>query len=272
MPYKKSFRFPRRRPYGRKPSKKAYKKRTISPVVKKYVKSQIHRNVENKVYIQASANNADVLRTASGLPTNINLLPQLTQDASQSGRVGNEVRVMRGSLNIMFQLHPYNVSNTVTAPCYLKYWIGKLAKQNPAATSGGALPSNACDDMFEAGAISGGFLGDERDLVRTINKDTWTVYKSGLLRLGEQSGSTANIGGYTTNQSDSGMRVSYNLHIPLTKKMLPAKIKYNDNDSYARNANLWMIIQAINANSGTVQQSIIPAQMTYQLRVEYEDA
>lgn len=244
----------------------------VSKVVKKYVKAQLHRNMENKVYIQASALNADVNRTTTGLPTNINLLPQLTQDASQSGRIGNEVRVMRGSLDIMFALHPYSSTNTVAAPAYIKYWICKLAKQNPAAAPTNALPSNACDDFFEAGSTSGGFLGDERDLVRTINKDTWTVYKSGMLRLGEVAGSTANTGGYTTNLSDSGMRVSYNLRIPLTKKMLPTKLKYNDNDSYVRNTNLWMLIQAVNPNSGVTQVSIIPAEMTYQLRIEYEDA
>lgn len=262
-----------RKKYGRKPSKKSYRRKPrVSKVLKKYVKAQIHRNVENKVYIQASALNADVNNTLTGLPTNINLLPQLTQDASQAGRIGNEVRIMRGSLNIMFQIHPYLAGYSVTAPCYLKYWIGKLAKQNPAAAPTNALPSNACDDFFEAGTTSGGFLGDERDLVRTVNKDTWTIYKSGMLRLGEQSGTTSNVGGFTTNQSDSGMRNAYNIHIPLTKKMLPAKLKYNDNDSYVRNSNLWMIIQAITPNSQSFQKSLIPAEMTYQLRVEYEDA
>jgi len=262
----------RRRRFARKSLRRTRKPRAVSKVIKSYVKSQIHRQIENKVYIQSSGLNADVTRTTSGLPVNINLLPQLTQDASQGGRIGNEVRIMRGSLNIMFQLHPYSSINTVSAPCYLKYWIGKLAKQNPAAAPTNALPSNACDDFFEAGTTSGGFVGDERDLVRTVNKDTWTIFKSGMIRLGEQAGSTANVGGYTTNLSDSGMRVSYNLQIPLTKKMLPAKVKYNDNDSYVRNANLWMIIQAINPNSGVAQVSIIPAEMTYQLRIEYEDA
>lgn len=263
-----------RRPkkYGRKASKKTAVKR-VSFAVKKYVKSQIHRNVENKVYIQGSSLNADINRCTSGLPTYFNLLPQLTQDASQSGRIGNEVRILRGALNIMFQLHPYSASFATAAPCYLKYWICKMAKQNPAAAPTNALPSNACDDFFEAGTTSGGFLGDERDLVRTINKDTWTVYKTGTLRLGEQAGTTANIGGFTVNQSDSGMRVAYNLHIPLTKRMLPAKVKYNDNDSYVRNSNLWMIIQAINPNTQTgLGYSLIPAEMTYQLRIEYEDA
>ena len=113
--------------------KKVYKKRIslkkpiVSKAVKKYVKGEVHRNIENKT----ECGNFDLTITSHNQLTNMNaisLIPYLNiaHGTFQGSKIGNEIRTRKLMLRMVVTMRPYElVYHTYCKPEIVQIFIGK---------------------------------------------------------------------------------------------------------------------------------------------------
>lgn len=246
----------RTRKAGRRP-------KGVSNNVKKYVKRAISSNLENKVYVQNATNVA--INTAAGTtPTNIYLLPQVGQSVTQTGRIGNEIRIRKAYVKGYVNILPYNLAtNPLSTPVLVKLFLVSCKYLNTNTLSS----TNIASDFFDNGASSIGFQGSVTDMLMGPNKDAWTFHKTKSFELGATyaSGSGAvGTGGYFDNS-----RMTLPFYFSYGSKFR-GSLKFNDTGLSPTNRNLFLCVQAVYADSTT--SSITPCEWHYQNRVEYEDA
>lgn len=253
-----------RRPANRK-TRKSRSTKKVSKAVKSYVKKALHRNEENKVFINYAANQSITTAGAGSNPYAINLVPLPTQGSAQNQRIGNTIKCVKGFIRGHVNLLPYNsLTNPLVAPCYVKMWLCCNKTINTTAISG----TNCSNDFFELGASTTGFQGNMLDMEFTNNKDNWTIYKTKTLELGL----TANSAGVSALNANIGLdnsRLTRPFYFSFGRHMRK-QIKFNDTQLAPTNINMFLVFQVVYADGSST--AITPAEVHYTSRVEYEDA
>lgn len=160
------------------------KKPTVSLAVKKYVKSTMSRNIEDKcVQVNAGASFGNILESPD-----MNMYPMLPylgymsipQGVTQGTRIGNQVKVKKLMLNYVLRPTPYDaVFNPSTVPFHVNMFLGYV-NDVP-----GLIPTNTdLASLFQSGASSIAPVGTLRDLISVINTDYWTIKKRWSHKLG----------------------------------------------------------------------------------------
>lgn len=255
----------RRVKVARRTRKAGRRTKVVSKNIKTYVKRAISRNMENKVW-ESYGNNIPIVTTVGSTPTFLgNLLPQPSQSVTQSGRIGNEIKIRKGYVRGYVNLLPYNAtSNPLSTPVMVKMWLVSCKYLNTATLSS----TNISTDFFEIGSSTAGLQGNLIDTVLSVNKDNWTVHKTKQFELGATYASTSGAvgtGGYFDNS-----KMIMPFYFSFGNKFRTS-LKYNDASSNVpTNRNLFLLFQAVYANGSTTGLQI--CQYTYNTRVEYEDA
>lgn len=251
------------RPYKKKsPAKRSYKKKPlkVSTSIKAYVHKAITRSAEKKNFFAYGANQQ---LQSTGFQNWQNLLPRLPQGASQSNRIGNQVKVTKAYVHGFVNLLPYNsVSNTLSTAVLIKIWICKYRQQN---LDSFANSYNLNSDFFDVGQANIGFQSSVLDMMLTCNKDDWMWYMTKQFKIGAASATAAGAvgtGGYYDNSP-----MSQKFYFDYTKHI--GKLHYNDSNVQPVNTNLWMVMQAVYADGSSA--SIAPAEYHFATRIEYED-
>ena len=251
MPYVKRARKSARRPAIRR--RRAAPRRMVSNNVKNFVKNTLHRQLENKQYVNYVAS------TIISSPYTQSLMPTLVQGTGSSQRMGNKVRIMSSNFRCIVRLNPYNSTlNPNPTPSWVKIFIVSQKIYN--------LPTFSGTDFFQINNSSQTFTGQNLDMLFPVNTDVFTVHKTFMFRLGTTSASNNFPGANTI--FDNSVQSKY-LNIPLGKYY--KSLKFDDTASnIPTNHNLWFVIQATPCNSlanGSNQASI-----DWVLDTRYEDA
>lgn len=259
---------PLKRKYARRPRRKIIRRRAgkakVSKSVKKYVKSYISRQAENKFNIIRGTNVA--ISTAAGTtPTAVSLLPQLASGSTRNQRIGNSIKLKKGYISGRVNLLPYNaVSNAIGCPIAVKMWLLSVAAYNEIGAFSGSPAATA---FFRSDITPAGMAGNVSDLFMGIDTENFRVYGQKTVVLGTSSATnnfpSTSVGAFTNNQFSAPFYFNYSKHFKL--------LKYNDtsSSSICTNRNLWLVFQAVALDGTSV--TTIPAECHYVIENHFED-
>lgn len=254
MPYSKKRKYSKKRNYK---SKRAYKKPRVSKTVKRYVKREIHRQIENKIQdVQVEDAVIDSVITDGDVR---NLIPLLSQGATQQTRIGNRIRVR--SLRMKLHVRCFNQFGTVS-PMFFDIYIFKFKASN----FGGGPPAAADMLLFlQDGASAVQYTGlSPLSGLRKINDDYFTHCIKRRIGLFNPSNSTSQI------SSTSNLNPAMTLTFDLTKHVKKLLI-YDDAATGVQNDNLYIAIGGT-AMNGDNLTSVNLGSYSYIIEMSYEDA
>lgn len=263
--------------YRRYRSTKTYKKKTSynrpSMAIKKYVKREISSNTENKS-IQQYVVNKNVFYPAQGssydtdntvlLGPQTNSL-QITQGVSQSGRIGNRIKIKSCKLQGVFYPMPWS---DITNPTPKPLEVRLVLFYNTATPTSVPVPRT---NLFQFGSTTTNIIGDLNDIWAPVNKDTYRVLATKRFKLGisayEGTGVNANAQAFSNND----FKYNYKLNWNITKYLIK-NVKYNDNNQDPTTRKLFMQVIASPADGSVGPSGVIPMKYAYLQTMEYEDA
>lgn len=228
----------------------------------KLVRAEIIKAAEKKVWISYGANNSISTCQPGGVPAGLNLIPILSQGTTNSTRVGNEIRVTSAYAKGIVNILPYNAtSNVLSTPVLVKIWLA-YSRKIVATTLG---LTDIGSTFFEVNSGNTGFQGNALDMILSPNKDNWVVLDTREFELGATYASSTGpvgTGGYFDNSKMSmPFLFDYGKHL--------STLMYDDNNTGCTNKNLFLVFQVVYADGSST--SITPAEVHYNIRVEYVD-
>jgi len=268
MPPKRNY---KKRSYRKKRSVVGSRKRSVSVGVKKYVKKQIHKNIENKkVQIQSGLSFGSVAEAPDFNP--YPMLPQagfwsIPGGVGQGGRIGNQCTIRKLTLSYVLFPKPYDVTtNPNPIPQEVDLYLGYV-KSTPSTT-----PSNLdIAQLYQAGSGVAAPSGTLRDLCATVNTDYWTIKKRWRHKIGYSTNS--GTGGNAGNAFYANNDFKYNVvnKIDITK-FVPKQLLFNDSNNTVMHRNLFFMHQSLRADNNTTGATQLPMGMEFWIDIEYEDA
>lgn len=258
-----------------KKAPKARKSKTskiLTPAVKQYIKSTIHKNMENKEQLvqwsqsMGGYNSSNTLYAFPLTPYTGGI--SITQGVTQGTRVGNQIRPRKLMWNFVLTQLRYNAAtNPAPQPlnveiyiCSLKSAIGELPQ---------AFDINA---FFQLGATSVAPSGQVLDATLNVNKDVFQLHRRLRYKLG-----FANYGGTgTTPDFQSYSNNEYKLAIfqklDLTK-YCPKVIDYNDSSTTPTSKCVFALVNVLPATgASSFGAGILPMRIDGHVHLIYEDA
>ena len=232
------------------------KKPKISNAVRKYVRTSIHKNIENKMIITQSPNNS-----ITGPQFILPLTPLISQGLGPSARIGNKINLLSANLSFVINLIPYNVStNPACTPVMFRWMLITQLNSNGSVLS--------LSNFFQVNNSSIAIQGNQMDLILKVNDELFKVHKQGQFRLGASSNSIT----YPASASIAMEAGKYSLQKRIYfNKYLHKKINYDDTVVTPTNTNLWFVLFPVYAN-GSSNVGYINSNISYVYTHTYEDA
>jgi len=256
---------------GRRPLRKS----SVSVGVKKYVKRQIHRNIENKcVQINGGNQFGNVLESPE-----LNAYPMcplatfwtISAGVGQGNRIGNQIKTRKVYLNYIIRPMPYdNTVNSIPRPMDVQLMLGYV-KNTPSFSP---VPGDV-NQLFQAGSSVAAPVGNIRDIISIINTDYWVIKKRWTHKIGY-----ANYGGTTSSapiQSQNQFFANNDYKYSIIKRLditahIPKLHIFNDGSSSTNSKNLFFMYYAVAADGSTYTSNQLPASVEFWIDFHYEDA
>jgi len=271
--------------------KKVYKRVAKRPYKRpanfaKKVKAVLARNVETKSiqYYQDNVpvsdyNSGAYLGSAStmfvGVLTPDSFLTPIALGPSSSQRIGNKITISKVTLRGMITPRTYQTTGTEESPVnnapepfLFKMWIGyqKATAYNE--------PDSGFPGFFQEGGTSGNPTGTLMDTFRKINTDKYTIVATRTFKVGPQSITlsqntpvVANNQNYANNDFKFCQRFSFDV----TKHCVKT-VRYNDTNNQPNTRGLFWWVEAINTTGVNFVAGRFPAEMSYEVDIQYKDA
>lgn len=260
MPYK--------RMYGRKRmirKRRAIRKSAKVPAkFRKYVLKTIHKNTENKEKAIYGSNTS--VTTGDSTTCTMPIINPVSAGSNEQTRVGNQIRVTKGQFRACINLLPYNATtNPNPLPVLVKLWLIRDLRTNQQLSSLGVTTYN---NFFRAGNTAYSFNGNPLDMVSECNKDLVRVLATRYFKLGATGSITATpiYGQSFLDNSPMSKQIVFNWG-----KYVKKQLKFDESGDYATNSNLYVVIQAVNAD-GSSTNGKTPIEWHYTNIMHYEDA
>jgi len=251
-------------------AKRMAKKPTQS--MKRFVKAEISRNIENKtkqvlnlgkpLYPTTSANFTNSIFPLSPSAVNVSVV----QGTGQGDRIGNKIKIKKA----MFRgtMHP-NVYDATTnpgpAPLQVVMWFF-YDKENPQTVP------NPTSDFLQFGGAVQSMQNDLVDLWAPINTDKYRVLGKRIFKLGNSefvgTPGGAQQAGYFAN-NDFKYNCSFSINVA---KWMPKTYVFRDNNTEPTTRGLYCMIQCISASGSQLGAALVPATLSYIMDLEWEDA
>lgn len=260
-------RFYRRRPRKYLRKRKSYGKRrsTVSKRIRRYVKREIHRNIENKERMNYAANWA--IQSSDAATGTFPLIISTTQGIGDDGRIGNQIKVVRGVYKATINLLPYNVTtNPQPLPCWIKVWVLKDIKNMGQLTT---VDATAYGNLFRTNGTTMSFQGTPLDMTLEINKDYFRVLYQKCFKLGNAnaySGGNPTNGASYFDNSPSAKQITINWG-----KWVRKQLKFTEGSTQPQNDNLYIVYQAV-ACDGSSSSGKQLFEIHYANYMHFEDA
>lgn len=249
-------------------SKTAYKTASVPLKIKKYVKSTIDRQTEDKhdilnVWTNVSClqNGFDSTSTNQGL-TSGSIIPIIPQGPAVDNRIGNRINVKSLQARLTLIARPVNPTDNYVAglPFYVRVVFYNRKD---------SLTNFTNNTILDFGGINAPFSGALESLLLKYNKDTFNIVKSMTFKMAP-SQAISGSGVSTAENMPNG----FASHIFKTINLkCPKRFQYDDTAAQP-NFRLYCAIGIVNADNSLV----LPATTGYRLRVSmtshltYEDA
>ena len=239
-------------------------KARVSKPLKTYIKKAISQNLETKQNT-AFALNQDILTVASSTPTAINLLPTPTQGTGESDRVGNVIDIKKCVISGLVNMKAYDAitnPNVAPGPLWVKIFIVSAKNVNTNTFSN----TSAASSFFTINNSSTNFQNSVRDMLLDVNNDYFTLHRYKMFKLGVSgSSSVVNPASYYDN---SPMAVPFRFDL----SKLVGKLKFDENQTWATNKNLFLVITTCRADGSTGSATVPQCEYHWKLDNFYKDA
>ena len=269
MPPKRAMRKTSRRPY-----RKTYKKRSsVSTKIKKYVKREIHKNIEDKhVSINQRVGFGNVIESPD-----LNIYPvmpypgftNIPQSVLVSGRVGNTIKIKKVMLNYTLVPLVYDaINNPNPQPIICQFFLGNVRN------SRGVIPSVVAGDfnqIVDIGSTSSALAGSLSDLCCEFNKDYWDMKKVWTHKLGYASYTGTGSDPSGQFRANNDYKLNHVKKINITK-YCPKTVKFNDGTNQQQGNNLFFMFQCVASGGGILGSTVLSARIDYWIHIHYEDA
>jgi len=281
--------YARKRPVAKKPAaKRAYKSkrpyRRPASFVKK-VQSVIKRSAETKniQYFQDNLPVSDYPTGAwQGSPNQMLTLPLTPDDfltpislgTSSQQRIGNKIMLSKVTLRGMINPRTYQTTNTTDSPSnnapspfLFKMWFGY---QKDTAFN---EVSNSLPNFFQEGSTSATPNGTLMDTFRKVNTDKYRVVATRLYKVGPTSIVTTQNGTVAVNNqnyANNDFKFCQQFSIDVTKYCVKT-LKYNDTNNQPNTRGLYWWMEAIDPTGANFTAGRFPAEISYELDIEYKD-
>lgn len=269
MAYKKRA-LPRR--YRKRSKAKMSRKPKVSLAVKRYVKSTLHKNIENKLYeIQWSQNLGGYSSSATmyAFP----LTPytggiNIAQGVTQGARIGNIIKLRKLVWNFCVSPNTYNAtSNPSPQPCYVEVFICSLKGEN------GVIPNSTdITSFFQLNNNAVPPSGSLYDLTQQVNNDYFICHKRMRIKIGfaNYGGTGTNAGLQSFSNNDYSLTVLKKLNVT---KYCPKTITFPDATATPSSRCVFALINVMPSIGNTAfSAGVTPIRIDGQIHMEYEDA
>lgn len=262
--------------YTRKASKGSV---GLTKTVKRYVKSAIHRQLENKKFT------IEVSDTMSAPSNSVNFqagnIVQLTpsnatnstytiiQGTGQGARVGNVIQLRKAVFRYVMYPLQYNVtSNPTPKPLLVNMWIFSIKRGIASLTVADAW-NIFNGTIFANGSSNNGTTNNLFDLVSIPNNEVIQTHYRRTVKLSPASNflSGATVANYANNDYKLNCMGKINI-----TKYLPKRIVFNDTDNNSSSKQVFLVCTPYNADGTTIASTTFPSAWFYGIDVEYEDA
>ncbi len=234
----------------------------IEQIVRSTVRSILPRP-ERKIYMNYGANQSLTTCAGGGSPTYINMVPSIPTGTTINTRIGNEVEVKEAKMRLAVNLLPYNATtNPQLTPVYVKYWLASSKTLNTSTLTA----TNVASAFFLLAPNPIGFQANMLDIVMPNNEESWTIHKTDVCKLGVSYAS--GTGPASTGNWYDQSSMTHIFDIDVTGILGKLRYANNANDPY--NKNLFLIMQAVNAD-GTAGGLYVPAEYHFTFQVFYTD-
>jgi len=260
----------KRRPIKRKSAKRRGKR----PALKKMIRREIARNIENKTCQYFNYDKRLYIAGNASFPTD-NIFPVgvdptalvIPGGTGQGNRVGNTIKTKKLMFRGTIVPLPYDGTfNPNPQPVQLKMYI---FYDKTAPTS---VPNpQAAGDFFQNGNAAKGFQNDLVDMWSPINRDRYRVLATKTFKLGlaayEGVGNSGNNQFFANNDFKYNANFSFNL-----TKHYPQMVKFNDGTTVPTTRGLFCMVQYVAASGNAYSTIFYTCSMQYMLDYVYEDA
>lgn len=245
------------------------KSSTVSKKVKRYVKKQLDKAIEDKMYMsdllgfQTGDNSLILTPSSSTLPLYFSLIPSISQGDGLQQRTGTKIKLIKSTLDIQCVLSGAAVTSGVDVPVNLYYFVLQ-ARDSPDSLSSGDLNNL----FYYTGGTTQFLSGSGWASTHHINNDYFNViktnYPSKPIKLGYAAYSS-NL--YTNNDYKS----SVHFKLDLTKKVAKL-LRFNNTASTCMNHNWYFCWYVQKQNLNTTVTDWDPPQIYVSQTIRYEDA
>lgn len=258
--------------------RKVYRKKSAVKTSRAFrlkVKRIIHNMAENKTWTNVVQNLSltpaitGSLSTTSQNPWNYNLLPQLSQGTGSTGRIGNQVRVVKNVIRGFVNIRPYDATiNTMNCPYQVKIYVFSIKTYTNFL--GDMVYSNWAQ-FFRINNADTGFYGTMLDMIMPVNDEIFTLHTTRTFQL---SSAPFLVGNGTSNQGYSSPSGRWSVPFSIDVTKYARILKYDDNTS-ARVTNKSLIIAAqVVKQDGSTNPYLVAndlAEIHFMHDVRYED-
>jgi len=250
------------------PIKFSRKKRTIKKkvsssatvkTIKNIVKKQLMVVAETK-YTDADSNGYTFIGNQVCSPAVSLLTPftSITPGVAQGQRIGNRIKCTKFNLKMCLQPNTQEVSDPSFAdiPMLVQIWIGKLKNVTTAPNAGNLT------QLYQDGSSTSAPNGTLLQTMRSVNKDSYDIYKSWKFKLGP-SGVTP------TNNNDFPFlkMLSYDV------KQMHGEVIYADTGTFPTNKFLymWATYTKMDQTIDSTASAKDPILFDYYIDLEFKD-
>lgn len=194
----------------------------------------------------------------------------IVQGVAQDQRIGNKVKLVRGTMR--FSMWPQNNSAGSTSNLQCMRMICFYDKRNPTLQ-----PTPAANgDFFQQAGTPGytGFTGQMYDLFNKINQDRYHVFWERTFKLGNSGLVPVGQGGPGENVWNNGANNDFKLFHKRTFSLTKTCIKslnYNDNQSNGQWRGCWIICFGVAPIGPANISEAEVANASYQIEWKYQD-
>lgn len=270
----------RKKTYRKKPTKRTYKRKsyarkTVKKPLRKMIRAEIARNIENKskqtyntAYQLFPSNSTSFPLNVIELGPNPTTLP-INQGTGAAGRVGNRIKTKKLAYKGTLVMQPYNAATwPFPQPVNIKLVIF-YDRTDPTA-----VPA-VSTDFFQDGGSTAGFTSSAVDLWRPYNTDKYRILTTRNFKLGYASSTGTDSGGTNDDNAqywaNNDYKLNCNFSVDLTK-YYPQTVMFNDNSSTPTTRGLFALWYITTVHDTGFQAAWIPCKLMSMQDYVYEDA
>lgn len=257
--------------------RKSYATKRKMTSVKKMVKREISRNIEDKKFQVFNDAHDIVPSNSAGFDSQIipvtpfsSAFLTITQGTGQGQRIGNRIKIKKLKFSAIVYPLAYNATtNPTPAPCQIKFWFF-YDKEEPQT-----VPTpTASGDFLQYGNTSIGFGNRLFDHLAPVNEDRYRVLCTRTVKVGyAEYGGTGATGSLPTqgNLANNDFKLNAKVVVDLTPYCVK-NVVFRDTSATPTTRGIFMMAEPVYANGAALAAAAIPCRMNWLQEVNYEDA